>query len=74
MGAGVAKDTSGFPKWWGAADVTLAFILAVFAFAIQTHVRRKVDRQAEETTYRVYRTATHAFILTAGMVMLAGVK
>lgn len=72
VGAGLAKDTSAFPKWWGAADVGLAFILAIVAFGIQTHARGKVDRQAEDTTYRVHRTTTHALILVAGLVMLAG--
>jgi hypothetical protein len=67
VGAGLAKDTSAFPKWWGAADVGLAFILAIVAFGIQTHARGKVDRQAEDTTYRVHRTTTHALILVAGL-------
>lgn len=70
--AGLAKDTSAFPKWWGTVDVALAFILAIVAFAIQTHARGKVDRQAIDTTYSVYRTTTHALILVAGLVMLAG--
>lgn len=72
VGAGLAKDTSAFPKWWGAADVGLAFILAIVAFAIQSHARGKVNRQAEETTYHVYRTTTHALVLVAVLVMLAG--
>lgn len=72
VGAGLAKDTSEFPKWWGATDVGLAFVLAIIAFVIQTHARGKVNRQAEDTTYRVYRTTIHALILIAGLVMLAG--
>ena len=72
VGAGLAKDTSGFPKWWGAADVALAFILAIVAFGIQAHARGKADRQVEDTTYRVYRTITHGLLLVAGLVMLAG--
>ena len=31
LGAGLAKDTSAFPKWWGAVDVGLAFVLAIVA-------------------------------------------
>ena len=72
VGAGLAKDTSAFPKWWGPVDVGLAFILAIVAFAIQSHARGKVDRQAEETTYRVHRTTTHALVLVAVLVMVAG--
>ena len=72
VGASLAKDTSAFPKWWGAADVALAFILAVVAFGIQAYARGKVDRQAEDTSYRVYRTITHGLIVVAVVVMLAG--
>ena len=71
VGAGLANDTSAFPKWWGAAGA-LAFVLAIVAFGIQTHAREKVDRQTEDTTYRVYRTTTHALLLVGGLVMLAG--
>lgn len=48
------------------------FILAVVAFGIQAHARGKVDRQAEDTSYRVYRTITHGLIVVAVVVMLAG--
>lgn len=72
VGAGLAKDTSAFPKWWGPVDVTLAFVLAIVAFGIQTQARGKLDRQAEDTTYRVYRTVTHAIIVVGVLVMLAG--
>jgi hypothetical protein len=27
VGTGLARDTSAFPKWWGPADVGLAFVL-----------------------------------------------
>jgi hypothetical protein len=72
IGAGLAKNTSAFPKWWGPVDVILAFLLAIAAFGIQTQVRRKVDRHAEEVTYRVYRAVTHGLIVLAVLVMLAG--
>lgn len=71
VGAGLAKDTSAFPKWWGTVDVTLAFVLAIAAFGIQTKVR-KVDRQAEDATYRVNRIAVHGMIVMGMVVMLAG--
>ena len=71
VGAGVARDISAFPKWWGRVDVALAFVLAIVAFGIQTQVRR-VDRQGEDATYRVYRFAIHGIIVVAVLVMLAG--
>lgn len=72
IGAALAKDTSRFPKWWGLIDVSLAFVLAIAAFALQTLMRGRVDRQAEEVTYRVYRALTHGIMLLALLVMLAG--
>ncbi len=72
IGAGLAKDTSGFPKWWGAVDVGLAFVLAIAAFAIQALVRDKVDNRAKDKTYGIYRIFTHALIGVAVLVMVAG--
>lgn len=53
-------------------DVALAFVIAVSAFVIQAMVGKNVDRQAEEATYRFYRTFTHVLIAVALVVMLAG--
>lgn len=72
IGAGLAKDTSAFPKWWGTVDVAVAFVLAIAAFGIQMLVRGRVDQRAEDTTYRIYRTLTHGIIAVAVLVMLAG--
>ena len=72
LGAGLAKDKTSFPKWWGPVDVAVAFVLAISAFGIQGLVYREVDKQAEETTYRFYRIFTHALIAVAVVVMLVG--
>jgi hypothetical protein len=72
LGAGLAKDTSSFPKWWGTVDVWLALVLAISAFVIQGMVGREVDTQAEKTTYRFYRISTHAIMGVGVVVMLAG--
>ena len=72
VGAGLARDTSHFPKWWGAVDVGLAFVLAILAFSIQALARRQLDKRAEETTYRIYRVLTHAIIAVGVLVMIAG--
>ena len=72
LGAGLTKDTSSFPKWWGTADVALAFVLAILAFGVQGMVYRDIDTQAKETTYRFYRIFTHAVIGVGVLVMLAG--
>ena len=62
VGAGLAKDTTAFPKWWGTVDVGVAFVLAILSFGIQMLVRGKVDKRAEDATYRIYRTFTHGMI------------
>jgi hypothetical protein len=72
VGAGLAKDTTAFPKWWGTIDVGVAFVLAILAFGIQMLVRGRVDKGAEDATYRIYRTLTHGIIAVAVLVMLAG--
>ena len=59
IGAGLAKDVSAFPKWWGAVEVESTFVLAIAAFGIQAFVRGNVGQEAEDVTYRVYRTLTH---------------
>jgi hypothetical protein len=72
VGAGLAKDTTAFPKWWGTVDVGVAFVLAIAAFGIQVLVRERVDKRAEDATYHIYRTVTHGLIAVALLVMLAG--
>lgn len=72
VGAGLAKDTSAFPKWWGTVDVAVAFLLAIVAFGIQMLVRGRVDKRAEDAAYTIYRTMTHGIIAVALLVMLAG--
>ena len=72
LGAGLAKVNAVFPKWWGPADVALAFVLVILAFTLQSLVHTKIDKQAEETTYRFYRIFTHVLMAVAAIVMLAG--
>ena len=72
LGAGLAKDTSQFPKWWGPVDVGLALVVAIAALGIQVLVRGNVDRRAEDTTYRIYRTLTHGIMMLGVLLMLDG--
>jgi hypothetical protein len=72
IGAGLAKDTSVFPRWWGAADVALAFVLAIAAFGIPTLVRGRVNKGVEEAAYRAYRILTHGIMAVGVLVVLAG--
>ena len=72
LAAGLTKDKTSFPTWWGAVDVALAFVLAISAFGIQGLVREEVDKQAKDATYRFYRISTHALLAVGAVVMLAG--
>src|SRR5215469_4543404 len=70
--AGLVSNPTSLPHWWGTVDVALAFVVAVGAFGIQILGRRNVDKQAERTTYRIYRSSLHALLAVGVLVMLAG--
>jgi hypothetical protein len=72
VGAGLAKDTSGFPKWWGTADVAESFVLVIAALGIQVLARRSVDKRVEDATYRIYRVLMHGILAAGLLVILAG--
>jgi len=59
VAAGLSHDTATFPKWWGALDVSLAFVLAILALVILGLAQGKVNKQAEDMTYRAYRVLIH---------------
>lgn len=70
--AGLSKNTASFPKWWGMLDVGLAFVLAILAFAIMALVGNKVDKRAEDATYRVYRLLIHGIFAMLVAFFLLG--
>ncbi len=61
--------TSAFPKWWGIADVVLAFVLAAMVFAVMVAAHGKINRQAGDATYRTYRILNSRNIRAAGGVL-----
>jgi hypothetical protein len=69
LAAGLSKDTSSFPKWWGKLDVALAAVLAILALLIFGIVRDKVSKQAEDASYHAYRILIHG-ILAFGVVFI----
>lgn len=71
IAAGLAKNTSLFPKWWGTVDVALAFILAIASFGLQALVRGRLDKIVVEASYRAYRISTHGLVAVAILVMSA---
>ena len=70
--AGVSHNTASFPKWWGVVDVSLAFVLALLALAILGVTQHRVNKQAEDVSYRAYRILTHGIFLMLVVFFLAG--
>jgi hypothetical protein len=70
--AGLSKNTGAFPKWWGIADVVLAFVLAAMVFAVMVAAYGKISRQAEDASYRAYRVLTHGIFVMLVVFFLAG--
>ena len=72
VGAGLVRNPTIMPPWWGPMDVALAFVVAVAAFGIQGLAQGNVDKQAEQTAYRIYRGLTHTLLALGVVIMLAG--
>lgn len=70
--AGLSKNTAAFPKWWGIADVVLAFVLAAMVFAVMVAAHGKITSQANDATYRAYRILTHGIFVMLVVFFLAG--
>ncbi|HKF04138.1 MAG TPA: hypothetical protein VKB49_17585 [Candidatus Sulfotelmatobacter sp.] len=70
--AGLVRNPTSLPNWWGTVDVALAFAVAVGACAIPGIAHGNVDKQAERTTYRIYRRSLHTTLVVGVLVMLAG--
>jgi hypothetical protein len=60
--AGFVKDRDTWPKWWGVLDVSLAFVLAILVLAILVLGSGKVDKRAEDASYRAYRVLMHGIL------------
>jgi len=70
--AGLSKNTGAFPKWWGIADVVLAFVLVVMVVAVMAATRGKTSQQADNATYRAYRVLIHGIFVMMLVFFLAG--
>ena len=72
IAAGLATNTAAFPKWWGVADVVIAFILTLMAAALSGLIGREVSKEAEAASYRAYRLLTHGILVVLVIFFLAG--
>jgi hypothetical protein len=70
--AGLARDPSSFPDWWGKLDVAVAFFLALLAFAVLGVAGNKVSRSEEEASYRAYRVLIHGLFAMILVFFLLG--
>jgi hypothetical protein len=66
------KDRDAWPKWWGVLDVSIAFVLASLAIAILALASGRVDKQAEDSSYRAYRVLIHGIFVMMVVFVLFG--
>jgi hypothetical protein len=72
VAAGLSKNTAAFPRWWGRLDVGISFVLGLLAFAVMALGQGRVDRSAEEASYRAYRFLIHAIFGALVVFVLCG--
>jgi hypothetical protein len=72
VAAGLSKHTESFPKWWGPLDVAIAFILGLLATVVLTLAQGKVNKQAEDASFRAYRILTHGILAAIVVFFLFG--
>ena len=72
VAAGLARDTSRFPRWVGPVDVGIAFILSLLAFTVVAFAQGQTTREAIESTYRAYRVLIHVVFLLLVIFFVAG--
>jgi hypothetical protein len=70
--AGFVKDRDSWPKWWGVLDVCIAFVLAILVLAITALAHGKMNKQAEDASYRAYRVLIHGIFALLVVFFLFG--
>jgi hypothetical protein len=70
--AGLSRDTSSFSQWWGVADVSIAFVLAMLALVMVARAEGRVSAASREATYRAYRVLLHGIIVLLAVFFVAG--
>jgi hypothetical protein len=72
VAAGLMKDTAAFSKWWGIADVAIAFFLVILVFWIMALVGKNVSHEVQGATYRAYRVLLHGILALVVVFFLFG--
>jgi VIT1/CCC1 family predicted Fe2+/Mn2+ transporter len=70
--AAFVTDREAWPRWWGVLDVILAFVLVLLALAVISLVHGKVNKRAEEASYRAYRVLIHGIVALLAVFFLLG--
>ncbi|HEY0759673.1 MAG TPA: hypothetical protein VGD59_10505 [Acidisarcina sp.] len=70
--AGLTGDPGSLPRWWGTADVALAFVLGLLAFVLALITQNRISESARQSTYRTYRALTHGILVLLIVFFLAG--
>jgi hypothetical protein len=70
--AGLARDTSSFPGWWGPLDVSVAFLLAALVFAVFGLAGGRVSQRAKDASYRAHRILIHTIFVLLIVFFLWG--
>jgi hypothetical protein len=70
--AGFVTDREAWPRWWGVLDIAVAFVLAVLALAVLGFTQGKVNRRAEDASYRAYRVLIHGIFVLLVVFFLFG--
>ena len=72
VAAGLTKNTASLPRWWGALDVGLAFVLALLAIVVLALAQGHVTRQSQDASYRAYRVLLHGIFAMLVVFFLFG--
>jgi hypothetical protein len=70
--AGFVTNRETWPSWWGVLDVAIAFVLAMLALAVIGFAEGKVNKPAEDASYRAYRVLIHGIFVLLVVFFLFG--
>ena len=70
--AGFVTNRETWPRWWGVLDVAIAFVLAMLALAVIGLAQGRVNKPAEDASYRAYRVLIHGIFVMQVVFFLFG--
>jgi VIT1/CCC1 family predicted Fe2+/Mn2+ transporter len=70
--AGFVTNKEAWPSWWGVLDIAIAFVLVMLAWAVIGFAQGKVNKPAEDASYRAYRVLIHGILALLVVFFLFG--